>query len=57
MLLFYQVGTEMAHQLYVMQTLSLGLLEQRMNAKMDVQVGLALAILLTVKFNELRPAT
>lgn len=28
----------MAHQLYVMQTLSLGLLEQRMNAKMDVQV-------------------
>ncbi|KAG8321791.1 Engulfment and cell motility protein 3 [Homalodisca vitripennis] len=32
------VGTEMAHQLYVLQTLSLGLLEQRMNIKMDPQV-------------------
>ncbi|XP_054262080.1 engulfment and cell motility protein 1 [Macrosteles quadrilineatus] len=32
-----QVGTEMAHQLYVLQTLSLGLLEQRMNTKMDPQ--------------------
>lgn len=25
----------MAHQLYVLQTLTLGLLEQRMNTKMD----------------------
>lgn len=32
-----QVGTEMAHQLYVLQSLSLGLLEQRMNTKMDPQ--------------------
>ncbi|KAJ9594640.1 hypothetical protein L9F63_027378, partial [Diploptera punctata] len=32
-----QVGTEMAHQLYVLQTLMLGLLEQRMNLKMDPQ--------------------
>uniref|UniRef100_A0A1B6DW40 ELMO domain-containing protein n=1 Tax=Clastoptera arizonana TaxID=38151 RepID=A0A1B6DW40_9HEMI len=32
-----QVGTEMAHQLYVLQALSLGLLEQRMNTKMDPQ--------------------
>lgn len=31
------VGTEMAHQLYVLQTLSFGLLEQRMLAKMDPQ--------------------
>ncbi|XP_026478121.1 engulfment and cell motility protein 1 [Ctenocephalides felis] len=29
------VGTEMAHQLYVLQTLSLGLLEQRKMLKMD----------------------
>lgn len=28
----------MAHQLYVLQTLSLGLLEHRMNTKMDPQV-------------------
>lgn len=27
----------MAHQLYVLQTLQLGLLEQRMNSKMDPQ--------------------
>lgn len=32
-----QVGTEMAHQLYVLQTLSFGLLEQRMLLKMDPQ--------------------
>lgn len=32
-----QVGTEMAHQLYVLQTLQLSLLEQRMNTKMDLQ--------------------
>ncbi|KAJ8874920.1 hypothetical protein PR048_022810 [Dryococelus australis] len=32
-----QVGAEMAHQLYVLQTLMLGLLEQRMNMKMDPQ--------------------
>ncbi|PSN54595.1 Engulfment and cell motility protein 1 [Blattella germanica] len=32
-----QVGTEMAYQLYVLQTLTLGLLEQRMNLKMDPQ--------------------
>lgn len=32
-----QVGTEMAHQLYVLQTLQLALLEQRMNTKMDLQ--------------------
>ncbi|GFG38195.1 hypothetical protein Cfor_03800 [Coptotermes formosanus] len=32
-----QVGAEMAHQLYVLQTLTLGLLEQRMNSKMDPQ--------------------
>ncbi|XP_039283993.1 engulfment and cell motility protein 1 [Nilaparvata lugens] len=32
-----QVGTEMAHQLYVLQTLIFGLLEQRMNTKMDSQ--------------------
>ncbi|XP_026688508.1 engulfment and cell motility protein 1-like, partial [Diaphorina citri] len=32
-----QVGAEMAHQLYVLQTLTLGLLEQRMNTKMDPQ--------------------
>lgn len=31
------VGTEMAHQLYVLQTLSLSLLEQRMVSKMDPQ--------------------
>ncbi|XP_067010137.1 engulfment and cell motility protein 1 [Anabrus simplex] len=31
------VGAEMAHQLYVLQTLTLGLLEQRMNSKMDPQ--------------------
>ncbi|KAF5294596.1 hypothetical protein FQA39_LY13355 [Lamprigera yunnana] len=30
-------GAEMAHQLYVLQTLSLGLLEQRMMTKMDPQ--------------------
>lgn len=32
-----QVGNEMAHQLYVLQTLQLALLEQRMNTKMDLQ--------------------
>ncbi|XP_015118781.1 engulfment and cell motility protein 1 [Diachasma alloeum] len=32
-----EVGTEMAHQLYVLQTLMLGLLEQRMMTKMDPQ--------------------
>ncbi|XP_014212100.1 engulfment and cell motility protein 1 [Copidosoma floridanum] len=32
-----QVGTEMAHQLYVFQTLTLSLLEQRMMTKMDTQ--------------------
>lgn len=31
-------GAEMAHQLYVLQTLMLGLLEQRMVTKMDPQV-------------------
>lgn len=31
-------GAEMAHQLYVLQTLTLGLLEQRMMTKMDPQV-------------------
>ncbi|KAL1122165.1 hypothetical protein AAG570_003570 [Ranatra chinensis] len=31
------VGAEMAHQLYVLQTLTLGLLEQRMLTKMDPQ--------------------
>lgn len=30
-------GAEMAHQLYVLQTLMLGLLEQRMMTKMDPQ--------------------
>ncbi|XP_037959602.1 engulfment and cell motility protein 1 [Teleopsis dalmanni] len=30
-------GTEMTHQLYVLQTLTLGLLEQRMRMKMNVQ--------------------
>lgn len=33
----FQMGAEMAHQLYVLQTLYLGLLEQRMNLKMDPQ--------------------
>lgn len=33
----FQVGAEMAHQLYVLQTLMLSLLEQRMMAKMDPQ--------------------
>lgn len=33
-------GAEMAHQLYVLQTLMLGLLEQRMMTKMDPQVRL-----------------
>lgn len=32
-------GAEMAHQLYVLQTLMLGLLEQRMMTKMDPQVS------------------
>lgn len=32
-------GAEMAHQLYVLQTLTLGLLEQRMMMKMDPQVN------------------
>uniref|UniRef100_A0A8D8Q509 Engulfment and cell motility protein 1 n=1 Tax=Cacopsylla melanoneura TaxID=428564 RepID=A0A8D8Q509_9HEMI len=32
-----KVGAEMAHQLYVLQTLTLGLLEERMNTKMDAQ--------------------
>lgn len=32
-------GAEMAHQLYVLQTLMLGLLEQRMMTKMDPQVN------------------
>lgn len=32
------VGAEMAHQLYALQTLTLGLLEQRMMTKMDPQV-------------------
>lgn len=32
-----EVGSEMAHQLYVMQTLCFGLLEERMNTKMDPQ--------------------
>lgn len=32
-----QVGSEMAHQLYVMQTLCFGLLEEKMNTKMDPQ--------------------
>ncbi|OXU25322.1 hypothetical protein TSAR_016297 [Trichomalopsis sarcophagae] len=32
-----QVGAEIAHQLYVFQTLMLNLLEQRMNTKMDNQ--------------------
>lgn len=32
-------GAEMAHQLYVLQTLILGLLEQRMKTKMDPQVS------------------
>lgn len=32
-------GAEMAHQLYVLQTLILGLLEQRMSTKMDLQVS------------------
>lgn len=32
-----QVGTEMAHQLYVLETLSFGLLEKRMLLKMDPQ--------------------
>lgn len=36
-LLFLQVGAEMAHQLYVLQTLMLSLLEQRMMTKMDPQ--------------------
>lgn len=31
------VGAEMAHQFYVLETLTLGLLEQRMNTKMDPQ--------------------
>lgn len=31
------IGTEMAHQLYVLQTLTLGLLEQRMMTKMSPQ--------------------
>uniref|UniRef100_A0A182SZ97 ELMO armadillo-like helical domain-containing protein n=1 Tax=Anopheles maculatus TaxID=74869 RepID=A0A182SZ97_9DIPT len=31
------MGAEMAHQLYVLQTLTLGLLEQRMKTAMDVQ--------------------
>lgn len=35
--LFVQVGAEMAHQLYVLQTLMLSLLEQRMMTKMDPQ--------------------
>jgi hypothetical protein len=30
-----QIKVEMAYQLYVLQTLVLGLLEQRMNTKMD----------------------
>ncbi len=34
---FFQMGAEMAHQLYVLQTLCFGLLEQRMNSKMDPQ--------------------
>lgn len=34
---YLQVGSEMAHQLYVLQTLMLGLLEQRMMLKMDPQ--------------------
>ncbi|XP_046738247.1 engulfment and cell motility protein 1 isoform X3 [Diprion similis] len=36
-LIISQVGSEMAHQLYVLQTLLLGLLEQRMMTKMDPQ--------------------
>lgn len=32
-----QIGTEMAHQLYVLQTLTLNLLEQRMLCKMNAQ--------------------
>uniref|UniRef100_A0AAG5DX44 ELMO armadillo-like helical domain-containing protein n=1 Tax=Anopheles atroparvus TaxID=41427 RepID=A0AAG5DX44_ANOAO len=32
-----KMGAEMAHQLYVLQTLTLGLLEQRMKTPMDVQ--------------------
>lgn len=32
-----EVGSEMAHQLYVMQTLCFGLLEERMKTKMDPQ--------------------
>lgn len=35
-------GAEMAHQLYVLQTLMLGLLEQRMMTKMDPQVRFSL---------------
>lgn len=31
------IGTEMAHQLYVLQTLTMGLLEHRMNTKMNAQ--------------------
>lgn len=33
-----EIGAEMAHQLYVLQTLLFNLLEQRMNTKMDPQV-------------------
>lgn len=33
----FQMKIEMAYQLYVLQTLVLGLLEQRMNQKMDPQ--------------------
>lgn len=36
-ILLLQVGAEMAHQLYVLQTLMLSLLEQRMMTKMDPQ--------------------
>lgn len=38
-------GAEMAHQLYVLQTLMLGLLEQRMMTKMDPQVRICSKIL------------
>lgn len=37
-------GAEMAHQLYVLQTLTLGLLEQRMMTKMDPQVKIRFII-------------
>ncbi|XP_013415031.1 engulfment and cell motility protein 1 [Lingula anatina] len=43
------VGTEMAHQLYMLQSLMFNLLEERMNAKVDKQDQVSMALIVELK--------